>query len=183
MAVERSRIRPAVAGDLPALRAIERAAGQRYRDYGLDRVADDEPAMIEVLAVYADDQRAWVAVGDSDEPVGYLLVDVIDGAGHIEQVSVDPARQGRGFGRALIEHVADWATGRGLSALTLTTFGHIPWNRPLYEHLGFRVLPDDALTPGLRRVRDIEADHGLDPDLRVAMRLELRRPGQTGGRP
>jgi hypothetical protein len=30
--------------DLPILREIERASGERFREFGLDHVADDEPA-------------------------------------------------------------------------------------------------------------------------------------------
>lgn len=136
--MDQVQVRPAVRGDVPALRDIEWASGQRYRQYGLDWVADDEPASVRVLAAYAADGRSWVAVDDGGRPIGYILVDIIDGGGHIEQVSVEPAHQGEGVGRALIEHVKSWAKSRGLSVLTLTTFGHIPWNRPLYEHLGFR---------------------------------------------
>jgi GNAT superfamily N-acetyltransferase len=167
------QVRLAVAGDLRTVRDIERASGQRYRDFGLDHIADDEPASIEVLASYADAGRAWVAVDDTDRPVGYILVDVIDGGGHIEQVSVAPEHQGHGVGRTLIEQVEGWATSQGLEALTLTTFEHIPWNRPLYEHLGFRVLSQEEISPGVLAVRNGEADHGLDPDLRVVMRLDL----------
>jgi GNAT superfamily N-acetyltransferase len=167
--------------DLPVLREIERASGERYREYGLDQVADDEPASIEVLADYAARGRAWVAKDADGTPVGYVLVDTADGAAHIEQVSVAPNHQGRGLGRALVEWAAQWATSQGMKALTLTTFGHIPWNRPLYEHLGFRVLADDGLGPGLRAVREVEAAHGLDPALRVVMRRELdRAPRATG---
>jgi hypothetical protein len=73
------RIRPAARGDLTILRDIERASGQQYRTYGLDHVADDEPAPVHVLARYADDGRAWVADDESGRPIGYILVDVIDG--------------------------------------------------------------------------------------------------------
>lgn len=62
-----------------------------------------------------------------------------------------------------------------MTGLTLTTFRHIPWNRPLYEHLGFRILADNELGPALRAVREAEAVHGLDPSLRVVMRNELAR--------
>lgn len=162
--MDQVQIRPAVQDDLRTLRDIERAAGQRYRDYGLDHVADDEPAPVEVLATYANDGRAWVAVDRSGQPIGYIVVDIIDGGGHIEQVSVAPAHQGQGIGRALIEQVERWAISMSLSALTLTTFGHIPWNRPLYEHLGFRVLPQNEISPGVQSVREAEADHGLIPN-------------------
>lgn len=166
-------VRAATYEDLGALQEIERAAGQRYRDFGLDHVADDEPASIQVLSGYVEAGRAWAAMAEDEEPVGYIVVDEVDGAGHIEQVSVLPGHQGRGVGRALIDRAAEWAVSRGMTALTLTTFGHLPWNRPLYEHLGFRVLGEDGLGPGLRSVRDSEAVHGLDPALRVAMRREL----------
>lgn len=166
-------IRPAERHDLAVLRDIERAAGQQYRQYGLDTVADDEPASAATLQAYADDGRAWVAVDRENRLVGYIIADIVDGAGHIEQVSVDPDSQGRGIGRQLIERVHAWATSSGLPAITLTTFGHIPWNRPLYEHLGFRVLRPGELTPGLLAIREAEAEHGLDPELRVVMRLDL----------
>ena len=102
---------------------------------------DDEPAPVEVLARYADDGRAWVAVDSSDQPIGYILVDIIDGSGRVEQVSVAPDHQGEGLGRALIKQVQTWAISMSLSGLTSTTFGHIPWNRPLYEHLASEACP------------------------------------------
>lgn len=44
---------------------------------------------------------------------------------------------------------------------------------PFYQRLGFRILNEDELTPGLAaRVRE-EALRGLPRELRVAMRLEL----------
>ncbi len=171
--VSQVTIRPARHKDLPALREIERCSGQRYREVGLDHVADDEPPSIELLEGYAAAGRAWVAVEMSGEPVGYILVDRIDGCGHVEQVSVLPDYQGQGLGRALIDQARAWAIESEMSALTLTTFGHIPWNRPLYEHLGFRVLTDADIGPGLRAVREREVAQGLDPKLRVVMRLDI----------
>ena len=166
------RIRLTRPEDLPRLREIEWASGQRFREYGLDQVAEDEPTSIEVLAGYANARRSWVAVLD-DDPVGYVLVEDIDEAAHIEQISVLPDWQGQGVGRALIDQVRDWATGEKLGGLTLTTFGHIPWNRPLYEHLGFRVLSQQEVGSGLAALMAEEAAHGLDPHRRVAMRLDL----------
>jgi GNAT superfamily N-acetyltransferase len=166
-------IRPPLQDELSMLRSIQRDSGQGYRKYGLNDVADHEPPSVEVFAAYVDDGRAWVSVDDFDQPIGFIIVDIIDGGAHIEQVSVLPVHQGEGIGRALIEHVEKWAVSMRLSALTLTTFGHIPWNRPLYEHLGFRVLFDDEIGPGIRRVCEAEASSGLDPDVRVVMRLRL----------
>jgi hypothetical protein len=47
-------------------------------------------------------------------------------------------------------------------ALTLTTFTQVPWNAPYYARCGFRLLDDDFLAPGLRKIREHEAALGLD---------------------
>ena len=166
-------LRPTRAEEGSMLREIERLAGARFRDVGLSHVADDEPASVGALARYAEDGRSWVAVDDMDAPIGYVLVDVVDGCAHIEQVSVRPDHQGSGVGRALVERVRTWAADCGLSAITLTTFTDVPWNAPLYRHLGFRVLAEDEIGPKLRELRDVETAHGLDPTTRVCMRSEL----------
>lgn len=163
------RIRAARAADGDAIIAIELAAGERFREVGMSEIADDDPGSVDELAEYADDGRSWVAVDDTGTPVGYVLVDLVDGNAHIEQVSVVPSAQGTGIGRALIEHVAGWARARDAVALTLTTFRDVPWNAPLYEHLGFRVLAEPELGPELRALRATEAAHGLDPAIRACM--------------
>jgi hypothetical protein len=78
--------------DLATLVAIEVAAGAAFRDLGMDAVPDDDPGSVEDLEPYGETGRAFVAVDTEDRPVGYLLVDAIDGAAHIEQVSVHPER-------------------------------------------------------------------------------------------
>jgi GNAT superfamily N-acetyltransferase len=97
----------------------------------------------------------------------------VDGALHIEQVSVHPRAARRGVGRALLAHAADRAREEGLTALTLTTFTEVPWNAPYYARLGFRPLREADLTPGLRAIRATEAGHGLDRWPRVCMRKPL----------
>jgi GNAT superfamily N-acetyltransferase len=163
-------IRPARAGDVEAMRRIEVAAGQAFAGLGMDFVASDEPLPAGELLRYVRDGRAWAA---GDEPVAYLIADLVDGNVHIEQVSVDPAHAGRRIGAALVEHVAAWARARSAPALTLTTYTEVPWNGPYYERLGFRPLAEAELTPGLRRIRAEEAAHGLDQWPRQTMRRDL----------
>jgi GNAT superfamily N-acetyltransferase len=166
-------IRAALPEDGPALQAIERLAGERYRDVGLAVIADDAPPSVNRLSSYATAGRSWVAVDASGCPVGYVLADRVDGNAHVEQVSVTPAAQGLGIGRALICRVERWALESDMRALTLTTFAAVPWNGPLYEHLGFRVLTGDEVGPELRTIRGGEAAHGLDVARRVCMRVDL----------
>ena len=139
----------------------------------MDFVANDEPLPSEVLAGFARENRAWVAVDGASEIVGYVLVEDVDGAAHVEQVSVRRSLQGRGIGRMLLGRVEDWAEATGRSALTLTTFSDVPWNEPLYEHLGFRLLHAEEVGPELAAVMSNEAAHGLDPARRVVMRRYL----------
>lgn len=123
-------IRQAREEDLPALRDLERAADQLFRDLGMDAVAEGEPTPLAALSAYRRDGRAWVFADDRDRPLAFLLLDVIDGAAHIEQVSVMPTAARRGVGAALIRAAADWARQHGCDALTLMTFRDVPWNAP-----------------------------------------------------
>jgi GNAT superfamily N-acetyltransferase len=172
-----TRIRPARHDDGQRLGVIETVAAQPFRDVGYPNVADDEPFGAEELAEYADGGRSWVAIGDgdADEPIGYVLVDVVDGNAHVEQVTVHPDHQGKGVGRDLMDRVSTWAGATGAPAVTLTTYPDVPWNRPLYEHLGFVVMTEDEVGPELRALRAVEATHGLDPAVRVCMRLDVTR--------
>jgi GNAT superfamily N-acetyltransferase len=106
-------VRLARMDDLATLVAIEVAAGAAFRDLGMDAIADDDPGSVEDLEPYGETGRAFVAVDTEDRPVGYLLVDAVDGAAHIEQVSVHPDHARRRIGRALIERAAWWARSRG----------------------------------------------------------------------
>ena len=166
-------IREARQDDLPRLSEIERQAGELFREIGMDAVADDEPPTIGELLPYIQDGRGWVATDEGDVPVAYLLLDVVDHKGHIEQVSVDPSHSRRGLGRLLIERAAAWARQHGLPSLTLATFAEVPWNAPYYETLGFRRLSEQEMTPGLHNIRRREAAHGLTAWLRVCMQRDL----------
>ncbi|MFJ8691378.1 GNAT family N-acetyltransferase [Streptomyces roseolilacinus] len=167
------RIRSARPEDLPLLQDIERAAGEPFRALGMDAVADDDPPPLDVLEEYREAGRARVAERDG-RPVAYLVWDLVDGAAHVEQVSVHPDAARRGVGRALIEDLAADAAARGVPALTLTTFADVPWNAPYYTRIGFRALPEAELTDGLRAIRRAEAAHGLDRWPRLCMRRPLR---------
>lgn len=175
------RIRSARRSDLRLLQDIERAAGEPFRTLGMTSVADDDPPPLDLLENYRRAGRCWVATDPlsttGDRPLAYVIADPVDGALHIEQISVDPAAARRGIGRALIGHLAGLAPGQGLTALTLTTFSDVPWNAPYYARIGFRVLAEAELTDGLRAIRGEEAQHGLDRWPRVCMRRDLLPTG------
>ncbi|MGP4047571.1 GNAT family N-acetyltransferase [Streptomyces sp. 2A115] len=163
-------IRPAAPADLPLLQDIERAAGESFRALGMPEIAEDEPPALDLLEGFRLAGHAWVTETEADgRVVAYLIGEPVDGAFHVEQVSVHPDAAHRGVGRTLIAYAAERARDQGLTGLTLTTFTEVPWNAPYYERIGFRVLGEAELTPGLRKIRAAEADHGLDRWPRVCM--------------
>jgi GNAT superfamily N-acetyltransferase len=119
--------------------------------------------------------RLWVArTVEPAAPVGFAAAILLDGSAHLHEMDVLPGHGRRGVGRTLVLHVAQWARASGFVSLTLTTFRHLPWNAPFYASVGFAALDDRDLGPQLRAAMVKEAEHGLDPSKRVAMRLALR---------
>ena len=166
-----TRTRASRPTDGVALRETERSAGDRFRAIGMESVAEDEPLSETEPAVYAIAARSWVAVDAADQPMGYVLADEVDGNAHVAQISVVPESRGQGVGRALLNRVRTWACAANFPAMTLITFSEVPWNRPLYEHIGFVVLSEEEIGPDLQTVRRDESDGGLDPSTRVCMRV------------
>lgn len=162
-------VRAPLPDELPLLQAIGVAAGRRFAEVGLDAVAEDPPLDLGALERLRKGGRAWVTTDRDGHPVGFVVVDLVDEAAHIEEISVLPDLGGRGHGMALLRHVEKWARAKGFPAVTLTTFAEVPWNRPWYERRGYRVLAEDEWTPGLVARREDEAAHGLDPAQRVVM--------------
>lgn len=159
-------IRPGHAEELAVCQDIERAAGEVFRAWDMDAIADDEPLPLADLELFRAAGGLWVAEAGAGQLAGYLLAAPVDGRTHIEQVSVRPGHARRGVGRALIDHAAEaW----GGAAQTLTTFAEVPWNAPYYRRLGFQDLAEDQLTPGLRHIRSQERALGLDRWPRLCM--------------
>ncbi|HHD7237998.1 TPA: GNAT family N-acetyltransferase [Enterobacter cloacae] len=164
-------VRPTRPGDVTALPAIERAAGERFRDYPeLAWLAEGDVISAEQHLDYAERGLSWLALAN-ELPVGFILAETHVSSLFIVELSVHLDWQGKGIGRRLIACVADQARKRGLASLTLTTFWDVPWNAPFYARLGFEMIT--TLTPELREKREEETAHGLAYDARCAMRLPL----------
>jgi GNAT superfamily N-acetyltransferase len=166
-------IREARVDDIPSLIEIERAASEMFRSLSMDFVADDDPGSLAELAPYVDGGRAFVSTDEADAPVAYIILDAVDGAAHIEQVSVHPNNARRGIGRTLIDRAVAWAREQKLRSLTLTAYLDVPWNAPYYRRLGFRHLSPHEETPGLRQIKDRERAAGLEVWPRTSMSRSL----------
>ncbi|MDZ5078261.1 GNAT family N-acetyltransferase [Nesterenkonia sp. HG001] len=164
----RDGTRPATLMDHPAVVRVERRAGEMFLGTPMQEIAADEAVSLEQFRTFVDDDAAWIH-RQGGTVVGYLLAERLDEAGHVEQVSVDPAFAGRRIGADLLDAAANWAAGQGLAILTLTTFSELPWNAPYYARLGFEVLPQDRWGPELATRVQEEVSHGLHRWARVAM--------------
>jgi GNAT superfamily N-acetyltransferase len=137
----------------------------------MPEIADHDPFDTDELASAA---MLFVATnGEVDEPLGYVMVELVDGHAHIEQLSVLPSHGRKGLGTQLLDAVADWARAQGHTEVTLTTFRDLPFNAPLYAKRGFEIVPESEQSEALREVVAHEATLGLDPALRVVMRRPL----------
>ncbi|GAA3386723.1 GNAT family N-acetyltransferase [Cryptosporangium minutisporangium] len=163
-------VRPAADEELAGLGEVEKASEAPFIEAGMILPAEYSTAdQLRKCAV------VLVAPGPSGTPVGFASVDVVDGAAHLSQLSVDAAYGRQGLGRGLLAAVIGWARRNGLPAVTLTTYRDVAWNGPFYRRYGFVDLDDADLTPGLRDIRDHEIGMGLDEfGPRVAMRRPLR---------
>ena len=87
-------------------------------------------------------------VGGPDDPYSEELG---DGEAGMRMLAVDPARHGRGAGRALTQACLDRARAGGRRRLVLHTGTWMPAARHLYESMGFRREPtlDFAPVPGV----------------------------------
>jgi GNAT superfamily N-acetyltransferase len=172
-----SPIRLARPDEVPRLREIEDQAGTIFSGLGLIDEALDTSFPLDDLARLVGMGQVWVGCLEDGLPVGMVIASVREGAVYIEEMDVLPAHGSRGLGARLLACVCAWAQAQGHAAITLSTFRDVPWNGPFYRKHGFRDLQPGEWTPGMRAIREREAEHGLRVEARVFMRRELRGPG------
>jgi GNAT superfamily N-acetyltransferase len=162
-------IRPAGTGDLAALPEVERSAAITYFAALGDRsrIADTVPP--EMLAACQAAGLLWVATDPHDAPVGFLAAQAVDGTLFVKEMSVALEHQRAGLGRRLMRATEDHAQNASYTAVTLTTDRFIPFNGPFYQRLGFVMVPDGQISPGLRRILTDEIVEGFDPARRVVI--------------
>lgn len=84
-----------------------------------------------------------------------------------------PTTGGKRIGSALVHGAVDRGRAEGFTGVVLTTFRDIPWNGPLYRHLGFETMQDAEIGPELRAIRRRETEAGLDVLERECLRKRI----------
>ena len=134
------RIRPAGVDDLPAVLSAYLAAG--INDPG---EALHPAGAAQILARFRryPDYTLYVAEIAGDFAGTYALL-IMDNLGHggapsgiVEDVAVLPGYQGRGIGRAMMQHAMDTCAAKGCYKLTLSSNARRHDAHAFYGHLGF----------------------------------------------
>ncbi|WP_456285402.1 GNAT family N-acetyltransferase [Microbacterium sp. JZ70] len=163
------RIRPVAPQDLADVERIENEADRLLVDLLAPERWDPAPAGADRAA-----QPGFLLVAEGDALVGFAHVLEVDGAAHLEQLSVVPAFGRQGIGRRLVDAVKDEARRRGHASMTLRTFAEVPWNAPFYARCGF--IEEQPTTAFERGLVATEQRLGLDQlGRRIQMRAVLHR--------
>ncbi len=125
-------LRAATPVDVPRIAALVDAA---YRKY-LDRLpGPSRPMTLDYAEVVRRDR---VVLAERDGAlVGLLVMAVEDDRFVMDNLAVDPAHQGTGVGRLLMEHAEAEARRAGFSAIHTYTNEKMTENRALYERIGY----------------------------------------------
>jgi GNAT superfamily N-acetyltransferase len=172
------RIRLARLDEIPRIREIEDEAGLIFSGLGIIDETLDVSFPLEDLIRLVGMGQVWVGSLEDDVPVGMVIASVREEAVYVEEMDVLPTHGRRGLGARLLATICTWAQAQG-RAVTLSTFRDVPWNGPFYRKHGFRDLQPTEWTPGMRAIREKEAQHGLRVEARVFMRRELNGVGPT----
>jgi ribosomal protein S18 acetylase RimI-like enzyme len=104
----------------------------------------DHAMLAEALRVPRADTLVLLAENPEGLVVGVLFVstraDYFTGSphAHVEVLALDPAAQGQGLGRRLMQEAERWARERDYGAITLNVFDGNARALGLYERLGYR---------------------------------------------
>lgn len=127
------RTRRATPSDADALAEI---ASRAYLPY-VERLGGLRPAPLDAdYAASIARDVVWVAVHD-EQVAGYVVLVDEPATTLLENVAVDPDRQGRGIGRLLIAIAEDHARATGTDTVRLYTNAAMRENRRLYARLGY----------------------------------------------
>ena len=126
------KLRDATAADTPRLTELVQAAYGHY----VERMGRPPGPMTEDYAALVRDGLVTVAER-GDTIVGLVVVDTGDEGFTVENVAVDPAHQGTGVGRTLLEYAEDEARRRGVDSVALYTHETMTENLALYRRIGY----------------------------------------------
>jgi ribosomal protein S18 acetylase RimI-like enzyme len=125
-------LRSATQADVPRLTELVAAAYGHH----VDRMGGPPRPLTDDYAAVVREFQVTVAV-DGGEVVGLIALGVDDEGFVVNNVAVDPSRQGAGVGRALLEHAEAEARNAGFDSIYLYTHEKMAENLDLYRRIGY----------------------------------------------
>jgi GNAT superfamily N-acetyltransferase len=170
-------LRPALASELELLMSIDDDASTLYAVHGMTiEVGPGHPFVLAERKRWlesAEQGRTFLAVGGNGMGLGFAALAEVDGAPYLDQLAVRLSAMRQGIGQRLLAHAAEWARTCNGAALWLTTYDHLPFNRPYYERQGYLLVPERECGPGIVHHLEEQRHHLPAPERRVAMRRPL----------
>lgn len=152
------RLRLAVPDDHEVVGRVTVAAYAPFVDG--ERPGSDYVEQLRDAGRRAREAELWVACSEDGDVLGSVTLCpegspwrelARPGEGEFRMLAVDPAAQGQGVGRALVEHVVAHFRAAGASAVVLCSMAEMTAAHALYGRLGFRRDPalDWSPEPGV----------------------------------
>jgi GNAT superfamily N-acetyltransferase len=168
--VDSFSLRIARSDELQLLIDIDDEASELFLRAGITLALEKDPPFV------VDESVRWaaaiskglahVAVDVRDRPIGFITLRYVDGEPYLDQIAVRLASMRRGAGTALLRQAVLWSANR---PFWLTTYSHLPWNKPYYERHGFEVVPESMCGSELHSILEQQRAVLPHPEQRVAM--------------
>lgn len=124
-------VRLATPADVPAVIALVNSAFAV--ETFLHGTRTDEERLAEMMRA----GHLLVAEEGPGDIAAAVYIELRGARGYFGMLSVDPARQGRGYGRRMVEAAEDFCRTRGCAAMDITVLSLRPELPPLYRKLGY----------------------------------------------
>jgi ribosomal protein S18 acetylase RimI-like enzyme len=144
-------IRAATAGDVPAIIRVVNAAFAI--ETFLDGTRTDEKRMAETTS-----KGKFLVAEEGGRIVASVYVEPRGKRGYFGMLAVDPASQGKGLGRAMVEAAESYCQNRGCTAMDIAVLSLRPELLPLYQKLGYVKTGTDEFHPS-RALKDAAVCH------------------------
>ncbi|AZC01495.1 GNAT family N-acetyltransferase [Acinetobacter pittii] len=172
-------IRAACISDIDQLILIEKSASKAFLTIpDLAWIAESNTITPELHVKFISDFYSFVAIDESNQPVGFLYSKKYNNDLYILEVDVDQTRQKQGIGRQLINALINKAKKERMRQITLTTFMDVAWNQIFYEKLGFKIFTSNS-PDYLIDILNEEISAGFHREGRCAMYLEVSNTSLT----
>ena len=135
------RVRTAEASDMPAMIPVINAA------FAVESFLDGTRTDYERMSEYMCKGEFLVAEDASGAIVASVYVELRGDRGYFGMLAVDPARQGTGLGRVMIEAAESHCREHGCKFMDIAVLSLRPELPPLYERFGYRVTGTEEFRP------------------------------------